>query len=88
MAVALLKGLIRFYQVAISGLLPRSCRYFPTCSEYAMIALERHGLLRGSALALRRIGRYHPWGGHGHDPVPPLPGEPQRRVPGASEEEG
>ena len=47
------------------------CRFTPTCSEYALEALRRHGALTGSWLALKRIGRCHPWGGCGHDPVPP-----------------
>ena len=61
---------IRAYQVLISPLLPASCRYTPTCSQYAVEALRIHGPLKGSWLAARRIGRCHPWGGHGHDPVP------------------
>ena len=63
-------ALIRFYQMAISPLLPPSCRYTPTCSTYAVQALKKHGPFKGSWLALRRIMRCHPWGGHGHDPVP------------------
>jgi len=50
------------------------CRYQPTCSAYALEALERHGAVRGSWLALTRILRCHPWGGHGFDPVPPARG--------------
>lgn len=61
---------IRFYQLAISPHFPASCRYTPTCSQYAIEALRRHGPLKGSWLALRRICRCHPWGGSGHDPVP------------------
>jgi putative membrane protein insertion efficiency factor len=49
---------------------PSPCRYVPTCSTYALDAVEQHGAMRGSWLALRRIGRCHPWGGHGFDPVP------------------
>lgn len=67
-------GLVRFYQVGISPLTPPSCRYVPTCSAYAVEALERHGALRGGWMAVRRILRCHPWGGSGYDPVPPLPG--------------
>lgn len=63
-------GLIRLYQVARAGR-PSPCRYLPTCSSYALEAYEVHGFLRGSWLSARRIGRCHPWGGHGHDPVPP-----------------
>lgn len=61
---------IRIYQLAISPLLPPSCRYQPSCSAYAIEALQRHGLLRGAWLTLRRLGRCHPWGGSGYDPVP------------------
>ena len=63
-------GLVRLYQVAISPLLPSSCRYQPTCSEYALEAVRRHGGLVGGWMALKRIGRCNPWGGHGYDPVP------------------
>lgn len=63
-------GLIRFYQRGISPLFPPSCRFTPTCSGYALQAIERYGILRGSWLALRRIGRCHPWCEGGHDPVP------------------
>ena len=62
--------LVRGYQVAISPLLPPACRYYPTCSQYAVEALERHGALRGSWLALRRILRCHPFRPGGYDPVP------------------
>lgn len=62
--------LIRFYQVAISPLLGRRCRFFPSCSEYASEALQRHGALRGSLLGLRRLSRCHPWHPGGYDPVP------------------
>jgi uncharacterized protein len=69
--------LVRFYQVGISPLTPASCRYTPTCSAYAVEALERHGAMRGSWLSLRRLLRCHPWGGHGYDPVPPAPDGPE-----------
>ena len=62
--------LVRGYQVAISPLLPPACRYYPTCSHYAVEALERHGAWRGSWLALRRILRCHPFRPGGYDPVP------------------
>ena len=61
---------IRFYQWGISPLLPSSCRYTPTCSHYAIEALQRHGPFKGSWLAVKRILRCTPWGGCGHDPVP------------------
>jgi len=66
-----LDGLIRFYQYGISPFTPMSCRYLPTCSEYAREAIVQHGALRGGWLALRRLARCHPLGGHGYDPVPP-----------------
>jgi putative membrane protein insertion efficiency factor len=68
---ALLRGLIRAYQLLVSPLLPPSCRYLPSCSHYAAEAIAVHGSLRGSWLALRRLLRCHPWGGSGYDPVPP-----------------
>jgi putative membrane protein insertion efficiency factor len=68
---ALLRGAIRLYQLFVSPLLLPSCRYLPSCSEYAAEAIATHGALRGSWLALRRLLRCHPWGGSGYDPVPP-----------------
>ncbi len=62
--------LVRFYQYAISPLLPPSCRYLPTCSDYAQEALRKHGAIRGSWLAIKRIGRCRPGCPGGHDPVP------------------
>jgi len=61
---------IRLYQLTLSRVLPPSCRFAPTCSAYAIEALQRHGALKGGWLALRRIGRCHPWGPSGYDPVP------------------
>lgn len=61
---------IHFYRMCISPMFPPVCRYQPTCSEYALEALRKHGPLRGSWLAVRRILRCHPWGGSGYDPVP------------------
>ena len=61
---------LRFYKTAISPLLPRACRYEPTCSVYAREAIERYGLRRGSVLALRRLARCHPFRAGGFDPVP------------------
>ncbi|MCG8493153.1 MAG: membrane protein insertion efficiency factor YidD [Sneathiellales bacterium] len=61
---------IKVYQYGVSPYLPANCRYHPTCSSYALDALRIHGPVKGSWLALRRIGRCHPWGGQGYDPVP------------------
>ena len=61
---------VRAYQMVLSPLLGANCRYQPTCSAYALEALERHGAWRGGWLTLRRIARCHPWGGSGYDPVP------------------
>ncbi|MEO6877065.1 MAG: membrane protein insertion efficiency factor YidD [Gemmatimonadaceae bacterium] len=61
---------VRGYQVTLSPLLPAACRYYPSCSAYAIEALERHGAVRGSWLALRRIARCHPFRPGGYDPVP------------------
>jgi len=66
----ILIGLVRGYQLLVSPWTPAACRYTPTCSAYAIEAIERHGALKGGWLALRRIGRCHPWGGFGYDPVP------------------
>lgn len=70
MLVAPLILLVRIYQNCISPFTPASCRYTPTCSQYAVEALRKHGLFKGGWLAFRRIISCHPWGGHGHDPVP------------------
>ena len=66
-----LLGLIAGYRYFLSPLLGPSCRFYPTCSAYATEAVERHGSLRGSWLALKRISRCHPWHPGGFDPVPP-----------------
>lgn len=65
--------LIRFYQRALSPLLPPACRFQPTCSAYAIEAYEKHGTLRGTWLTVRRIGRCHPFHPGGWDPVPDPP---------------
>jgi len=62
--------LIRLYQTLISPLFPASCRYYPTCSHYSIEALQKHGIIKGGWLALKRISSCHPWGGQGSDPVP------------------
>jgi putative membrane protein insertion efficiency factor len=64
---------IKLYQVTLSPWLGRQCRYIPTCSAYAEEAVRRFGARRGAALAVKRIGRCHPWGGSGYDPVPEEP---------------
>lgn len=61
---------IIFYQYGISPFLPASCRFTPTCSEYAKQAIMKHGVLKGTKLAAKRIAKCHPWGDSGHDPVP------------------
>jgi len=66
----LLAALVRGYRYLLSPWWGRQCRFTPTCSQYAIDALERHGAARGSWLALRRVLRCHPWGGGGFDPVP------------------
>ncbi len=70
---AVLCGVIRSYQLFLSPILPVSCRYAPSCSSYAMEAISTHGVLKGCWMAARRIGRCHPWGGKGYDPVPEAP---------------
>lgn len=70
MVARILIGAIVVYQKAISPLLPAACRYTPTCSQYAKDAVNKYGAGKGSWLAVRRLLRCHPWGGHGHDPVP------------------
>jgi putative membrane protein insertion efficiency factor len=62
--------LVRFYQLTFGVLMPPVCRYTPSCSRYALEALETHGALRGSWLTVRRLARCNPWGGMGYDPVP------------------
>jgi putative membrane protein insertion efficiency factor len=66
----LLLGAIRVYQNTLGPALPRACRFEPTCSRYAYSAIQRHGALSGSWLALRRLARCQPFGGSGYDPVP------------------
>ena len=68
----ILVGLIAAYRVLLSPLLAPSCRFYPTCSAYAAEAIEKHGTLRGTWLALKRISKCHPWHAGGVDPVPPV----------------
>ncbi|EFM09907.1 protein of unknown function DUF37 [Paenibacillus curdlanolyticus YK9] len=70
MMIKVLQAPVRFYRRAISPLKPPSCRYYPTCSSYALEALEKHGAARGSWLAVKRICRCHPFHTGGYDPVP------------------
>ncbi len=76
----MLRGLIRLYQLVLSPILPPSCRYLPSCSDYAIEALASHGVVAGLWLAARRIARCHPWGGSGYDPVPPAAPAGRRRA--------
>jgi putative membrane protein insertion efficiency factor len=64
---------VRFYRLAISPWFGANCRFDPSCSTYAIEALQVHGVLKGTWLVVRRIGRCHPWGGSGYDPVPEVP---------------
>ena len=66
----LLVGLIRCYQLLLSPFLGNQCRFTPTCSQFAREAVEQHGALKGSWMAMRRVARCHPWHPGGHDPVP------------------
>ena len=61
---------IRVYQLIISPMLGSNCRFIPTCSEYAMESLKEYGLIKGIFLSIKRIGKCHPWGSHGYDPIP------------------
>lgn len=84
----LLRGAIRIYQVTISPLLGPSCRYQPTCSGYALLALERHGALRGTWFAARRLLRCRPGSAGGYDPVPPAARTAPGPLPAGSERRG
>ena len=67
---SLLLAMIRFYQFAISPMFGQRCRFFPTCSEYAVEAIRKHGAARGLRLTIARLSRCHPWNPGGFDPVP------------------
>ncbi|MEJ1222804.1 membrane protein insertion efficiency factor YidD [Sediminicola sp. 1XM1-17] len=69
-AIAPFVFLVKVYQNLISPLTPASCRYSPTCSQYTLEALKKHGLGKGGWLSIKRIFSCHPWGGKGYDPVP------------------
>lgn len=75
LASALLKAPIIVYRYTLSAFLGRDCRYHPTCSAYAIEAIDRNGAWKGFWLMTSRLARCHPWGGHGFDPVPDLRGE-------------
>ena len=62
--------LIRVYQIIVSPMLGSNCRFMPTCSEYALESLKAYGLIKGTFLTIKRIGKCHPWGSHGYDPIP------------------
>ena len=66
----ILIGLIKLYQVTLSPFIGRSCRYTPTCSNYGIEAIQKHGPIKGSWLTLKRVLSCNPWGGSGYDPVP------------------
>ena len=70
MISVVLRAPIEIYRLLISPVLPSACRFEPSCSRYALGALHRHGVLRGSWLAIKRIARCHPWSAGGYDPVP------------------
>lgn len=76
MLARILIGVVRLYQLAVSPWMPGACRYTPTCSSYAIDAIDGHGPVRGSWLAMKRLARCHPWGGYGYDPVPSTSGVP------------
>jgi uncharacterized protein len=80
LSVLVLQVLIRVYQLLLSPLLPPSCRYLPSCSDYAVEAIGRHGAIVGVGLAARRLVRCHPWGSSGYDPVPEPPRLPSGRA--------
>ncbi|CAN5341167.1 membrane protein insertion efficiency factor YidD [soil metagenome] len=63
-------GIIKLYQYTISPLLGPACRFEPSCSQYGVEAFKKHGLIKGFGLTVKRVSKCHPWGGHGHDPVP------------------
>ena len=63
-------GLIKIYQFTLSPFLGKQCRFIPTCSQYGIEAIQKHGALKGSWLTIKRIARCNPWGGSGYDPVP------------------
>ena len=79
MSQLFLRAAIRFYQLTLAYFFVGACRFEPSCSRYALQAVERHGALRGAWLASRRLCRCGPWGASGFDPVPPSPRPPLSR---------
>ncbi len=79
----LLIAVVRLYQAVLRPIFGGQCRFFPSCSEYAVESLRRHGALRGSWLTVRRLCRCHPWGGAGYDPVPETHKHDRSAVPGS-----
>jgi putative membrane protein insertion efficiency factor len=84
----ILLALIRLYQLTLSAVVGRRCRYLPTCSEYASDAIARHGAWHGSVLGFARICRCHPWGQSGFDPVAEVYQGPVWRMPDPDKEKG
>ena len=80
----ILIGLLKAYRFAISPLYGQVCRYHPTCSAYALEAVTVHGSIKGTWLAVRRIGRCHPWAAGGYDPVPAKKSSPDQHLPAAA----
>jgi putative membrane protein insertion efficiency factor len=70
MIKSFLKIIIKFYQYTISPIIGPRCRYLPSCSNYALEAIDKHGVTKGMFLSIKRISKCHPWGKSGHDPVP------------------
>lgn len=77
----LVVSLLRLYRAVVSPMYGPTCRFYPSCSEYALIAVDRHGVLRGGWLAIRRLLRCHPWNPGGVDPVPPREGHSHSTAP-------
>ena len=77
--ILLLKRSIQFYRLTFSSFLGNECRFFPTCSEYALEALDKHGVIIGLFLLIKRVIKCNPWGGSGIDPVPPRASDQNRR---------
>jgi uncharacterized protein len=80
-AAVLLKAPIQLYRYTLSGLIGRQCRHLPTCSEYALEAIDKNGPWRGFWLALARVSRCQPWGSSGYDPVPDISRETHALMP-------